>query len=271
MKFNLIFILFNITFFVLLALIILISMVLTGNSPAASFWQLNWPFFLAWILLLSVFNVFYFINRRLFLLLEKEDWPALANYLEERVIQKGSYNSSLVRLLAYSYLVLSDSASVLSLENKVAMAKPALVDAHALIFGTARILAKDYSGSARFFEARKASSGQKDWLCWYHGFALLLDHRNEQALDKFSLLAQGSSDGIITALSSFFLKETLGSVMPAKASKFLEDSQKGRERALKILSSSRDWNRQLSRIAQEIHAAIISKYLEETGHWVYNT
>ena len=274
MKFNLIFILFNITFLILLALIVLLSLALTGYYPAGFFWQINWPFFVIWILLLTGFNVFYFSNRRLFSLLEREDWPALVNYLEDRVIQKGSYTSYLVRLLAYSYLVLSDSASVLNLENKVALAKPALLDTHALIFGTTRILARDFSGAVRFFEARregaKTAAAQKDWICWYHGFALLLDHRIEQAADNFSLLAQGSKNGIITALSSYFLKEFAGSVMPAKASNFLEVSQKGRERVLMLLPSSEDWNRLATRLNSEIHVAVISKYLKESGYWVFN-
>ena len=100
MKFNLIFVLFNITFFFLLTPIILFS--LAPYRDAGLFWQQNWPFFLVWLIILPCFNVFYFTNKRLFSLLEREDWPALVTYLEDRIIQKGGYNSRLVRLLAYS-------------------------------------------------------------------------------------------------------------------------------------------------------------------------
>ena len=168
--------------------------------------------------------------------------------------------------------MLSDSAAVMSLENKVSLAKPALIDTHALIFGTARILAKDYSGAARFFEARRESAANnKDWVSWYHGFALLLDHRIEKAADNFSYLAQGSKNGIIIALSSYFLNKSMGSVMPVKAKKYLEISGTGRESVQKILPSTKEWNREMVRITAEIHGAAISKYLEETGRWIYNT
>ncbi|MDL2230060.1 hypothetical protein LJC14_07420, partial [Treponema sp. OttesenSCG-928-L16] len=80
------------------------------------------------------------MNRRLFYLLEREDWPALVQYLEGKVMRGGNYSPRLVKLLANTYLVLSDPRSVMALERKLAAAKPALLDRNALVFGAARIL-----------------------------------------------------------------------------------------------------------------------------------
>ena len=271
MKFKSIFILLNITLFLFLAILVLMPLIMLGSSFSASFWQVNWPLILVIIVLFVVFNSFYFINRQLFLLLEKEDWPALVRYLEDRVIQKGRYSSRLVRLLANCYLVLSDSAAVMSLENKVAVAKPALVDANVLVFGTARILGKDISGAVRFFDARKdtVKAGYREWTRWYHGFALLLDHQYEGAGEKFSLLAREAKDGVITGLSAYFLSDTMARSLPEKRQEYREVSSLGKERVRKALPEMKNWMRETSRLSTEIHAAALSKYMEETGRWLY--
>ena len=287
MKFKSIIILFNITLLLFLAILfflpyfILGSSIIGNSSPlrdigsgnlAGPFWRLNLSLVLILALVLITFNVFYFINRKLFMLLEKEDWPALVRCLEEKIIQKGNYSSRLVRLLANSYLVLSDSASVMSLENKTAVAKPSVVDANVLIFGTARILGKDISGAVRFFEARKAGvkPGLKDWVSWYHGFALLLNRQYEESGDEFCALARASKDGIISGLSAFFLADTLAKTTGEKSASFREASALGRERVLKSIPGIKDWNREVSRLSSEIHAAAISKYMEDTGRWLYD-
>jgi hypothetical protein len=269
-KFKYIFIILNLTLFVFISILALMPLFLAG-TPGLTSWQTNLPFVLFLKLILIAFNAFYFINRRLFFLLEKEDWPALVRYLEDRIIQKGRYSPRLVRLLANSYLVLSDSAAVMSFENKVAIAKPALVDANVLLFGAARILGKDISGAIRFFEVRKntAKSETRDWVRWYYGFSLLLSRQTEKAAAEFSLLAQLSKDAVITALSSYFLEDTLSRALPEHGPELQSISKRGSERVLKALPRQKDWEREVSRLSAEIHAAILSKYMKETGRWLY--
>lgn len=271
MKFKSIFILFSILLLLFFVILVFLPQFMLGSSVSAPFWRSNWPLILVWLLLFGAINAFYIINRKLFLLLEKEDWPALSRYLEEKVIQNGRYSPRLVRLLANTYLVLSDSASVMSLENKIAIVRPSLVDANALVFGTARILGKDISGAIRFFETRKASAKgkTKDWICWYHGFALLLDRKFEEAGGEFSLLARMSTDGVVTGLSSYFLSAHIAGFLAGKGPEFREIASSGRERVKNSMSSLKDWKREVTRLSTEIHAAAISKYLEETGRWLY--
>lgn len=271
MKFKSIFILLNVTLFLFLIILVLLPFFMLGASFMGFFWQLNWLFILILLMLITGFNVFYFINRQLFSLLEKEDWPALIRHLESRVIQKGRYSPQLVRLLANTYLVLSDSAAVMSFENKVAIIKPALLQANMLVFGTARILGGDISGAIRFFQTRKAAAKreQKDWVCWYYAFALLLDRRFEDAAGEFSLLSAMSNDGIIAGLSSYFLAENIARSLPQKRQEFTGTVAQGRERVLKTLPRQKDWQREVSRLSTEIHAAVLAKYMAETAHWLY--
>ena len=263
---------FNVTLFLFLATIVLLPLFVLGTSFSVQFWRMNWPFLPVWTLLFVTLNVFYFTNRQLFMLLEKEDWPALIRYLEGRVIQEGRYSSRLVRLLANSYLVLSDSASVISLENKVGISKPSLLEANALVFGTARILANDISGAVRFFGSRRdtVKAGIRDWVRWYHGFALLLDRQFEEAAGEFSLLARLSGDAVITALSSYFLAKNMAVILPEKDKEFLQIASDGSKRVRKSLPETESWKREVKRLSSEIHAAAIAKYLDETGKWLYD-
>ena len=244
-----------------------------GPSFSASFWSEYWPLLLVLVLLYLVFTCFYFSNRRLFLLLEKEDWPALVRYLEDKVIQKGHYSARLVRILANSYLVLSDSGAVMSLENKVAIAKPSLVNANVLVFGTARILGKDISGAIRFFTVRRdtVKAGLKEWVRWYCGFTMLLNRQYEEAGQEFTLLAQMSKDAVITALSAHFLNTVISAAQSDKAYEYREVISGSRERVLKALPATKDWNREVSRLSAEIHAAVLSKYMEEACRWLYGS
>jgi len=271
LKFKFIFILFSITMLLFLSILIFLPYFFPGYSISDPFWQVNWPLILIMALIFVGFSIFYFSNRRLFFLLEMGNWPALVRHLEDRVIQKGKFSPRLVRLLANSYLILSDSEAVMTLENKVVIAKPGLVDEYALIFGTARILGKDISGAVRFFGSRKntVKAGHKEWMNWYYGFALLLDRRYEDAGEEFSVLARVSKNSIITALSSYFLSETISRFIPVKDDEFREIASEGRKKVLKTLPLPKNWYSEVSRISNEIHTAAISKYMTETGQWLY--
>jgi hypothetical protein len=44
----------------------------------------------------------------------------------------------------------------------------------------------------------------------------------------------------------------------------------GKKRVLDVMPKMDDWKREISRLSTEIHAAAISKYLEDTGNWLFN-
>jgi hypothetical protein len=271
LKFRYIFIIFNIFLVAFVVVLCLIPLFILGHTFSYTFWLSNWYLLLVFVLILAVVDGYYFANRRLFLLLEKEDWPALVYYLEEKVIRQGKYTRRMVQLLANTYLVLSDSASVMSLEKKTAIARPDLLEANALIFGAARILGRDIPGAARFFSARleRAKPADRQWLRWYYGFSLLLNRQIEEAGEEFTRLAAGGSDGVVAALASYFLAETLAAALPGKADAFKAAASEGRNRVLKALPQQKSWARETGKIRTEIYAAAISKYMDEAGRWLY--
>ncbi|MDR3248881.1 MAG: hypothetical protein LBT39_08840 [Treponema sp.] len=279
MKFKFLFLIFNVIILIFLLIIVFMPLVILGGEISAgwsrTFWGSLWPLIAILITALVVLDAYYFSNRKLFRLLEREDWPALSGYLEMRVLRKGRYSANLVRLLANTYLVMSDSAAVVSLENKLALVRPALLDRHALIFGTARILGKDYAGAERFFAAHAvgtagfAGSGsrarQGQWIAWYYGFSLLLDKQFEGAAEQFRRLAEEAQDPLVAGLAAWFLADNLSKI----TTDTLDIPLAARERIRTSLKTRRDWDAELAKTETEVHVAILRKYLNDTGNWIY--
>ena len=271
MKFKHIIISFNILIIVFLLVIALTPLIALGSEFAVKFWISGWPLALVLVLTLIGLNVFFLMNKRLFKLLEREDWPALVDYLEHRLYDKNSYPQSLVRLLANSCIILSDSEAVMRLEKKVSAAKPALLDKNALIFGTARILGGDISGAASFFKARLEKGRVKNtqWIRFFYSFAQLLSRDFKAAETGFSALAAGSDEAVITGLSSWFLSETLYK-FSAGQDECIKQAEQGRQRILQKFKTSDAWKKEAAKIETEIHAALIKKYIDQCAAWLYN-
>ena len=271
MKFQSVFIIFNILLIFFLGFLCLFPLFFLDDQLFSVFWGSNWYLFLIIALIIAAFDVFFLTNRRLYSLLEREDWPALVHYIEDRVLRKGKYSPRLVRILANTYLVLSDSAGVISLENKAGAANPGLVDDNALVFGTARILGKDISGAVRFFEARlgRGKAAMRQWISWYYGFSLLLNQEYENASREFSSLARTSNDGVISGLSAYFLGTLIAKSMPEHGKVLQSTAAEGRARVLSTFPQLKNWTKETTGIRSEIHTAVLAKYMEETGRWIY--
>ena len=275
MKFKYLTIAFSIIIvFILLMAFLLPSLItapgtdLRRSSPSAyaGFWHIFLFLFIFMALVLAGFAAFYILNYRLFSLLEREDWPALAFYLEQELFDKKRYSVRKVQLLASAYMVVSDYHSVLNLESKAILAKPVTVSKNALIFGAARVLNGNYKEAAAFYRKYMEKDG---WARWYYGFSGLLSGLNSQAESEFTALAESSANNIITGLSAYFLDNNLikSSLKPDECRSAAEN---GRSRVTKKIKNAAGWKKEVKKTASEIHIAIIRKYVEETGKWLFN-
>jgi hypothetical protein len=298
LKFKILFLFFNCMLILFLLILFFMPFLILGKDLAPA-WNGNfirslWPLGAILTATLIILDFYYFSNRKLFRLLEREDWPALAGHLETRLPRRGRYPAYLVRLYANTCLVLSDFETVLNLENKLALVKPAMVERNALLFGTARILGKDYAGALRFFAARDRALGpgpvrgfgaavfkgraflsgffagdrtkRSQWLAWFHGFALILNRRFEEAAEKFRLIAEEAADPLVAALAAWFLTDSLSPI----AADSQEAALAARERVRSSLTRRKDWEREIAKNETEIYAAILRKYINKAGDWIYN-
>jgi hypothetical protein len=255
------------------------------SAVALVLWRSSWPFVAAFAAFTLAVDGYFLANRRLYRLLEREDWPALCVWLEKRVFEQQRYTARFTRLLANTYLTLSDSAATRELEQKTALANPRLIEENALVFGAARLLSKDIVGAAPFFSARldaavrtlntarKRARGTTHWLRWYYGLSLLLDRQYPRAAEQFIILINDVSPApapLITGLSAFLLAETLSKALLEREVDLLTTAGGGRRQTRKRLPSIQTWNRAVSVACGEIHVTILLPRLRDAGEWIYS-
>jgi hypothetical protein len=267
-------IILNIIAVFFLSAAIVFPAIFLGTGLTADFWRAVWPMALLTVLALAGMNVYFFKNRRLFSLLKKEDWPALADYLEKRIYKDGKYSSRDVRLLVHSYIVLGNFDATVRLENKIAPEKPALLDELALMFGAARVLGGNKPAAVEFFKDRleKGNVPDGEWFRWFYGFSLFLAGSSGQAQAVFGELAAEAKDVIVTGLSAYFLSEHLGD-RPADTSAVagnLSRAKEGAGRVRKGTGSLAQWGKRAAKVTTEMHGAIIRKYIADAGEWIFS-
>jgi hypothetical protein len=271
MKFRTIFILFNVVILVSFCFVFFFPFFVLGAEPSFAFWKGNWYLALFFVLLLAALNAFFLANRKVFTLVESEDWAALSAYLQDQMLVKGRFRSSSVRLLVNACLLQSDVEGIDRLETELAAKKPALLRAHALLFGVTRLLrnrpAEAESFFARYLEAKDVEA--REWLRFDYAFSLVLQKRTADAL-PFLKEGLSSRDAVLALLSAYLL----GSLGAAGASGAEE-----REELAKLSDSTRArlasrfpptrWSKEVERAKGEVHIVILSKLVDDAGRWLF--
>jgi len=265
-----------IAFSIIIVFVLLIFIMLPSFIPipevSANLRNITLPLAIFITLILVFLIVYFLLNYRLLSLLEREDWPALAYYLEQKIFVKGRYDIRKVRILASSYMVISDYNSVLRLESKAALAKPSVVEKNVLIFGSARVLGGNHAEAAAFFkthlEKGRLKANEKEWVRWFYGFCNLLSGDFNMAEPDFLYLAEFSRDALISGLSAYFLFNNV-----AKYSRQPDEckaaAERGRGRVIKTVKNAANWKKELERMEADIHIAVIRKYIVKAEEWLF--
>jgi hypothetical protein len=261
-------IIFNIIIVFMLLVSVFFPIFFLGLAPGLDFLRTVWPLGLVFVVLPAVANVFFITNRRLFALLEREDWPALADYLEKKLCQDGRYSSRYVQLFVQSCLAIGHFDRAVEFSEKIYAVKPALVEANALIFGIVYILNGNTALTVKFYRDRleKARSAGKrtEWLRWYYGFSLTLTSEAGQAGAVFEGLAISAHDIPVSGLSAFFLSK-----MMKNNPQLSINAENGRDRVRKAFKTIDRWNDQVAKLKTKAHGASIKEYLDEAGQWLF--
>jgi len=274
LKFKYLIIAFSILIVFCLLITVLLPLFVPDTAYAVNLRYVTSPLLILMSVILVCLGIFLLFNYRLFLLLEREDWPALAYYLEQKIFVKNRYNSWFVRLLANSYLVISDYPSVLKLENRAFLAKKSVVEKNVLIFGAARVISGDHKGAAAFFKTYldngRLVKKDREWVRWFYGFSLLLNSAFDKAEDEFLSMAVSSGDVIITGISAYFLANNLAR-NSLRRQDCLAAAENGRSRVIDALKSLEGWKKEIVKTENEIHIAVIRKYINQAGIWLFQS
>lgn len=201
MKLKTIFIVFNLVVVFAFLSIFFVPLFVLGGEYFSFFASRNWIAALLFAVTFIGANLYFLLNWRLFGLLEREDWPELVVYLEERIYRKGRVSGTNVRLLANAYLLTSAIEEIPRLEAHLAGRRPALVDRYPIPFGIPYLL-KRAPEEARAYFARRLEAPKlrsREWMRWNLAFSLLQERQPEAARAELLALQGGAPGNVGTA------------------------------------------------------------------------
>ena len=271
MKFRTIFILFNVVILTSFLFIYLLPVFLLGPGSSMLFWKGNWYLALLFFALVATLNSFFFLNRKTFTLVEREDWDGLSSHLVGIMFPKGRFTSGRVRLLVSAYLLRADTEGIARLEAELSSKKPALLRKNALLFGVTRLLRNKSDEAeaffARYLDAKDVES--RHWLRFDYGFSLVLQRRLVEAIPY---LDEGtdSRDPVLCLLAAYLLGSAGASSAGGETEKarLLAKVDAVRERMTKRYTSER-WGKEVEQAKSEVHIVILSRLIDDAGRWLF--
>ncbi|MBL8967525.1 MAG: hypothetical protein JNG85_10965 [Spirochaetaceae bacterium] len=271
MKFRTIFILFNAVIVISFLFVFLMPFFLLGPEYSLSFWTGNWYLALIFVLLIGGLNAFFIANWKVFILVEREDWGALAAHLVDRIFTRKRYGGRHVALLVNAYLLQSDVEGIERLELELGEKRPELLRRNAVLFGVTRLLrnrpAEAEAFFARFLEAKDVEN--REWLRFDYAFSLVLQRKAAEALPRLRG-GVSSRDAVLSLLSAYLLGSLGAAAASTEAERAelvaLADATKDR---LKKRFPGQRWNREVERAKSEVHIVILSKLIDDAGRWLF--
>jgi hypothetical protein len=264
MKLKAIFALFN-GVLVLSFFMILFMPLFLGSDYFSLFWARNWIVAVVFVLSLGALNGYFLLNWRLFRILEREEWPALVSYLEDRILGKGKVRPLYVRLIVNAYLILSNTEGIRALEAYLREKKPALIGRFSLQFGVPYLLMKDPAVSEAFFASMERGKKTRSlgWVRWNHAFSLLQLGNREEAGEKLLGLFGEAREPVLRMLSLYLLD------VCAHNDREIEARVNEGRRTLRGRYTDGEMQRKISKAGDNIEVVVLSRIVQDAREWLY--
>lgn len=266
MKFRTLFILFNAVIIASLLCVFLLPFLLLGRQYFLLFFQKNWIAAALFLATLLIINGYFFKNRKIFRLLEREDWPGLIGLLEDSIYRRGRLRKSSCRLLLNTYLITADTAPIAALEARVRRDRPALLKSLALLFGLPYLLRGDPEAAQSYFGPLAFQAGVADraWLRWNYAFASMQRKDHARAKEVLLGLLEDRPEPVLHLLTVYLLD----SCFPSSA-EAAEPVERGR-RELARRWSAEQWRRKLEQAGGNPQIALLAPILREAREWLFS-
>ncbi|MFW5711722.1 MAG: hypothetical protein ACOC2P_00015 [Spirochaetota bacterium] len=206
MKFKLIFLLFNLLILVSFAVVIFMPFMMLGAEYSRNFWAASWYLPALFLLIIIAIDGYFFMNWRLFTLLEAENWAELLRFLEGEVMQKGKTRSAYVRALIHAYFVTGNVSKIEPLEQYLREKRPRLVRKFALEFGMPKVLHKNHADMVKFFYEFKAEKvPHQQWIRFLYAFGALMQHEHSEGREELLALSNEVREPVLKVLVLYTL------------------------------------------------------------------
>jgi hypothetical protein len=265
MKFKAIFSLFNGVLILSFLMIFLMPLFLLGADYFTMFWARNWAIAVVFVVTLAVLNTYFFMNWGLFKHLEREDWPRLVSFLEERILGRGQARRMYVRMLLNAYLITSNTEGIRALEEYLRKKKPALIGTFSVQFGIPYLLMKDPGASEARFAAMLADGriADRNWIRWNRSFGLIQLGRREEARNELSGVLGSEREPVLRMLCLYLLDVCAG--QDAETGKRMGDWKE----SLKKDVRDRDMGKRIEKASENVQVVILSKIVQDARRWLY--
>ncbi len=181
MRFKSIFWLFNAVVAAALIIFTVASFLLFGKDYASIYWGNMWIIALLFIALIGALDTYFIMNWKLFDFLEKEDWPALLAWLENRLYAKGRLKKPYANLLINTALSVSNLEAVKKLEKEIREKKPAMLPSMGVALGIPVFLEQNREAVKAYFGplADNPKTKRRDWAQWCRAVSIGRDGIDE--------------------------------------------------------------------------------------------
>lgn len=276
MKFKILFTVLNIVLFTAFLAVFFLPYLFVSPDYMSEFWQKNWFLGVLFLFAVILVNTLFLKNWHIMSCLEREDWPALAEYLEKQVFYLKKTGQRPVRLLYESLVLLGDFTSLEKLAALLKKEDPRRYFSMVRGFTGAAILAGDYGKvravCAELRAEQKLDEDTAGWVTFYHGLSRYLDGDAAGSVEDFSPLARDAGDPLLQAISAF-LCSTVRKKMPDHAAPVPRDTLDkdialARERITSAYGRKK-WNRFLQRNEQLIEIVILGKLPRQASEWLF--
>ena len=265
MKMKAIFILLNAVLGIAFLVIFFSPLLLLGGDWFSAFWSRNWVIAIVFVVTLGAVDGYFALNWKLFTGLEKEDWVAVASFLEKRIYRAGWLPSNRVRLLLNTYLVTSNTDGILALEAYLARRKPSFVGRFSLPFGIPHLLARDPKDAEVFFRALLTSPkvADRDWVAWNHAFSLLQMKSPEEAKAELTGLAERVTEPVLLLLCLYLLD------VVARSDAALETRVGEMRDRLAAGQTPETFQQAIEKSSGNMQVVVLSKLIRDAVQWLF--
>jgi len=263
-KFKLIFLLFNILILISFTVVLVMPVIILGSGYSLKLWSSTWYLPALFGLIILGIDGYFFMNWRLFTLLESENWSDLMSFLEERIFRKGEMRTSYVRTLIQTYFVRGRVKDIEPLEKLLREKKPALVRKFALELGMPKVLHKDHADMVVFFgEFADQQVPHKQWIRFFHAFGVLMQQEHAEGREELLSLSKDVREPVLQALILYTLDpfRTLDSEV-------LEYVDEQKER-IRTKYSRTDLDKELSSRRENIAIVIMTPLIKDALNWLF--
>jgi hypothetical protein len=239
-------------------------LIMLGPEYSATFWSSSWYLPIVFFLIIGLIDGYFILHWRLLVLLEKEDWHGLVEYLETEVYQKEKLWTQFVRTLINAYFVTSKVSAIEELEKKLRSKKPRLLRKFALQLGIPKILHDEADDLIAFFgEFKDQKVPKANWVRFLYAFGILMKQRHSEGREELLAVAKSNRDPVLQLVTLYTLE-------PFRTSDDEVLSLIRTERSrLTDKYSRQELRREIEKRRENIVVLVLSRLIDDSIDWLY--